>query len=85
MNFEIFFFSLNHSFDPRNKLKQRKANISNNPRHNSKANAINQEVDDDGNLSSTDDDAEIHHLKSKGKITDYENKAKNKKLGSQCT
>ena len=62
-----------------NKQKQEKATISDNRRHSSKANAINREVDDDDNLSSTEDDADIHHLRSKRKITNYENKRKNKR------
>ena len=69
------------SFNPRNKHKQRKATISDNPRHTSNANAINQEVDDDDNLTSADDDTEIHHLRSKRKINNYESMGE-KKLGS---
>ena len=57
------------SANPRNKQKQGQATISDNLRYTSEVNAINQDVDDDENLSSTDDDAEIHH----------ENKGKNKR------
>ena len=53
------------SINPRKKQKQGKVTISNKPRHTSKANANNQKVDDDDNLSSTDDDTEIHHLRYK--------------------
>ena len=49
--------------NPRNKQRHGKTTFSDNPRHTSKANANNWEEDDDENLSSTDNDAEIEDLK----------------------
>ena len=49
--------------NPWNKQRHGKTTFSDNPRHTSKANANNWEEDDDYNLSSTDNDAEIEDLK----------------------
>ena len=62
------------SLNPRNKQKHGKPTISDNPRNTSKANANNREVDDDDNLSSTDDDAEIHYRRYKRKTINHEYK-----------